>query len=110
MSASIEVNRGWEERYKDIQNKLEVHLMPGVILTSIHGLISEDERTRSLWKIRLVEPFVHRMVLNMIKGTIKYPTDDWPAEVWEDMGMDDQADSVNYSILLRDHLRERGVL
>ncbi len=74
------------------------------------GLISQEEADRSAWKIKLIEPMVTRRVINMIKGTIKYTSDDWSAETWQDMGMDDKADGDNYDVLFLNWLREQGYI
>ena len=110
--SQVEVNPGWEERYEAIKGRVYIQLYPAPILRSLlsDGLITDSEYKRAIWKIHLIEPFVTRQVMNMIKGTLKYPTDDWSDEVWKDMGLDDKADSVNYD-LLRDraqHLAQTG--
>lgn len=75
-----------------------------------NGLITEDEYDRSMWKIKLIEPFLTRMVVNMLKGSIKYTTDTWDAATWQDMGLDDKADGVNYELLFHQYLRVQGVI
>lgn len=105
-------NEGWEDRYTRIKAAIRVHLPNDKMLYALEelGLITRAEVDRSLWKIALLEPFVTRMMLNMIKGTIKYPTDDWTTDMWDDMSMDDQADSVNYNLLFKDYLRKEEKL
>ena len=108
----VEINEGWEERYEAIKARVHMHLP---ISRFLDGLVSDDlltpsEHTRALWKITLLEPFVTRMVVNMIKGTLKYTTDDWPAETWQDMGLDDKVDGINYELLLHHHLHAKGLL
>lgn len=96
-----QINEGWETRYEEIKSFVHVSIDTGGILTTLYhrDLITDTEIERSSWKINLIEPFLTRMVLNMIKGTIKYSTDNWSTEAWQDMGMDDMADSVNYTLL-----------
>jgi len=106
------VNEGWQERFQEITQWVEEH--PSDVWYAARdlyrsGIISKEEGERSTWKINLIEPFVRRMVLNMIKGTIKYPSDDWTADVWQDMGLDDKADSINYELLFHNYLRKQGV-
>lgn len=115
MSTQAEPNPGWEDRYKEIAEYIADEGMvfnPDSLLIELEGasLITRDEFVRSSWKIRLIRPFLTRMVLNMIKGSIKYPTDDWSTKIWQSMGMDDKVDSVNYDLLFEDHLRRLGVL
>lgn len=113
---STTTNPGWEERYEKIRAAVETRerksCEPTKILNYLLSshLITMDEYTRGWWKTQLLEPFIIRLVVNMVKGTVKYPTDDWPAEAWQDFGMDDTADSVNYSLLFQDKLRKAGKL
>ena len=74
------------------------------------NLLTDHESDRAWVKIALLEPIITRMVLNMIKGTIKYTSDDWPTEVWQDMKLDDKADSINYEVLFENHLHQIGLL
>jgi len=108
----ITVKEGWEARYTRIKENFSISLNVNNLVLNLltSRAITEEEGVRCQWKIRLIEPLVTRMVLNMIKGTLKYPSDDWPVEVWQDMGMDDKADMVNYGLLFEDYLRKQGVL
>tara|TARA_Y100000310_G_scaffold328215_1_gene395982 strand:+ start:6841 stop:7176 length:336 start_codon:yes stop_codon:yes gene_type:complete len=107
-------NAGWEARYEDIKAQFHLYLdfalLESLDRLQFNGLIDQAESERAYWKLKLLRPFVARLALNMVKGTIKYPDDDWSIETWSDMGLDDKADSVNYD-LLRDHaLRQAGLL
>ncbi len=108
---AVIVNEGWEDRYERVKHRTRVQIDPHPILDPLlaDNIITEEEWHRSEWKIELIEPFLTRMVVNMVKGTLKYPRDDWDAATWKDMGMDDKADSVNYD-LLEDHFREQGMI
>lgn len=117
--ADAEVNLGWEEKYQEIRNSAylkefhdDLNLITGHLVDNLfrQGLLTSDQGTRSLWKIKLLYPFITRMCINMMKGSIKYTTNDWSSETWADMGMDDKADSVNYDVLFQDHLRKEGKL
>lgn len=105
-------NAGWEARYEAIKPKVWVRVDAARILyyLELEGLITRAEADRALWKIALIEPFVTQMALNMVKGTIKYPNDDWSIETWSDMGLDDKADSVNYDLLRDNALRQAGLI
>lgn len=106
---------GWEERFKNIAWHMkyeDIGLDPYPVLAEFKhkGLITMNEYERSIRKISLIEPFFKQMVLNMIEGTVKYPHDDWSTETRQKMGMDDKADSINYSLLMEDHLRKENKL
>lgn len=107
-----QVNPNWEERYQQVKEQINIFLDPHKILDSLYqnNLITIEEWHRSLPKIYMLQPFITRMVVNMIKGTLKYTSDDWSTEIWQDMGMDDKVDGVNYEILFHNHLRELGVI
>ena len=109
---NTDVTPGWESRYTQIRTFIRVDLskvITDIFLLADAGIISMEEAKRSAGKVKLLEPFVTRLVTNMVKGTLKYPTDNWDINTWLDMGMDDQADSVNYSILLKQAiLRDMG--
>ena len=106
--SNVEINEGWEQRYQAVKDHVSIDLSPKAILGDLvfSGLITEAESERALWKILLIEPFVTRMVVNMIKGTIKYTTDDWSLETWREMALDDRVDGINYDALFHNHLRE----
>ncbi len=107
-----EVNEGWEANYQAVRSRTKVSIDTRAVLDPLlaDGLITEDEYDRSLWKIKLIEPFLTQMVVNMIKGSLKYTTDTWDAATWQDMSMDDQADGVNYKLLFHQFLRVQGVI
>ena len=105
--SNVTVNPGWATRYEEIKSRTHISLDQAILLVNqmvADGLLTTEERTRVGWKVKLLEPFVTRLVLNMIKGTVKYPTDDWPTNTWMDMGMDDKADAVNYELLKDNHV------
>ena len=107
--SQAEVNPGWEARYQIVRNRVHISIDTKFLAQlGADGIITGPEVGRSRWKIALLEPFVTRMVVNMLKGSIKYTTDDWSAETWQDMGMDDKADGVNYELLFHEYLRKEG--
>jgi hypothetical protein len=111
MTQQAQVNEGWEERYHHIRENFYQTINTGFLSDMVvDGALSASEATRAQWKIKLLEPFVTRLVVNMIKGTIKYTSDDWSEETWQDMGRDDKADSINYDLLFQDWMRERGYI
>ncbi len=105
------VNPNWERRYNQIREHLTIPIDTSFLAAMVGtGDLTMDQANRSRWKIKLIEPFVTRMVVNMIKGSIKYTTDDWSAETWQDMGMDDKADGINYGLLFEDYLHKEGLI
>lgn len=110
MTQQAEVNPGWERDYQTIRNIVSVELPMDDIMELLYnrGLLDTKQISRARWKIKLLEPFVTRMVVNMIKGTIKHTSDNWSAETWQDMGIDNKADAINYGLLFEDYLRKEG--
>jgi len=109
---TVDVNPGWAGRYREIQKQVYVEIPAASLLYKLEtkGLLNADEVSRSLPKLALLEPIITRMVVNMIKGTVKYPTDDWSLDTWIDMGMDDLVDSLNYSALLQHSIKQQGLI
>jgi hypothetical protein len=109
---TAKVNDGWEEIYEIIRRDTEgMELFDTVKLLDFlnsNNLITTEQRDRSGWKINILQPFMLRLAVNMIKGSVKYTSDDWSDEVWRDMGMDDKADSINYDYLWQYKLRNEG--
>ena len=104
----VEVNPGWEAKYQEVLKRIPTIITNAVPMLEwmvYAGLLTQDEADRCSWKIALLEPIVQRMIANMIKGTLKYPTDDWPIETWMSMSLDDMADSVNYTLLTHNQIR-----
>ena len=58
------------------------------------------ERERLAAKLPLVVRFATYMAMGMLKGTIKYPADNWTLEEWIAHLMDDGADLAAYQVLL----------
>lgn len=52
------------------------------------------------WKLRLVEAAAAKMAANMLKGTLKYDSDNITEKEWLDHLGDDLTDSLNYYWLL----------
>ena len=116
MAEQAQVNPNWEPRYQKIRENLYIPIGTKFLAQMVAaGMLSEDEANRSRWKIKLIEPFVTRMVANMVKGSLKYTTDDWLSETWQDMGLDDadmefKADGINYGLLFEDYRRKEGLI
>ena len=96
----VEVNKDWETRLDrflevcPVPFSCEVHSSPGILYLSIQ----EKERLRE--KIALVSRSCEEMCKEMLKGTIKYPTDDWSEEEYEKMFTQEFWGLVNYRLLM----------
>ena len=115
MSTQVEANKGWEERFNAIREHTTgepILFYPHTLLSELEtrGLITHSEWMRATRKMHLIRPFVQKMVLNMLKGTVKYSHDNWSTETWHEMSTDDKVDSINYDLLLWDHLLRTGKL
>tara|TARA_Y100000310_G_scaffold336580_1_gene421527 strand:- start:1099 stop:1443 length:345 start_codon:yes stop_codon:yes gene_type:complete len=98
----------WEEALLDLQDTGEilVTVSPDAELCRMLGVENTDRLT---FKLELVAKLATKLAWNMVKGTLKYPTDDYPIQLWSDMGIDDGADNLNYQLLLRDKLEKEGL-
>jgi hypothetical protein len=101
----------WEEKLKKVDESgligAEVWAFQGIVA---EGMLTRDEYNRLGHKLEMVEELAYKLVLNMIKGTLKYNTDDWTMAEWLAFGIDDAADSLNYWLLTRDkYAKERTV-
>ena len=68
---------------------------------TLYKELSHEELARLLAKLELVEEIALALAANMVKGTLKYNTDDRSMEQWLDYATDDAMDTVNYLFLLR---------
>jgi hypothetical protein len=108
-----EVNEGWEARYQNIKEHYPSTgsgYTPGHYIDTLYGagMLTLEECSRSLWKLELIRPFLARMILNMVKGTLKYPSDDLTGDAWAEGALDDRVDSVNWQLLWENHVRNQG--
>lgn len=93
----VTANPGWEARAKSMCD-------PGnwsIEVTAHKDLqLSDEEWTRLEPKIALVLEAAQYMLAGMVKGTIKYPTDDYDLKTWFAHLIGEGADQMNYSLLL----------
>ena len=73
---------------------------------TFHSELSDDEYLRIRDKLQLVKQIAAKLAANMVKGTLKYDTDEWSVDQWLDYATDDAVDTVNYLFLMKDE-RER---
>ena len=97
-------NEGWEERYEDVL------LNPSIVRAGVYlsrrasDHLSPEERCRVWVKLDLIAALAHKLAIGMIKGTLKYPTDDWTDKQWGAYAEDEENDLINYR-LLKAHAR-----
>ncbi len=72
----------------------------------VYDGLSGAEAERLDRKLIMVSKLAAKLAANMVKGTIKYPTDTWSLEQWFEFGLDDAVDTVNYIMLAREAYRE----
>jgi len=103
------VNKGWEARLEDILDRMDITVNIDInSRIALESGLTEDELIRIRPKLRLVEDFAIHMADNMLKGTIKYPTDTYDVSVWMAEEEDDTVDSVNYRLLRRKAMEDAG--
>lgn len=108
MELSAPPLEGWQERFNT--EKQNGHMDVTIRCMGPWTTMSRKEIERLLPKLRLVEELAEKLAWNMLKGTLKYERDDWPLQMWLDMGIDDGADGLNYQLLLRDQMEREGLL
>lgn len=102
------MNENWETRLAEIK---AAGAVTGVItFTDEDGLLlsdAESERLRP--KLNLVAAAAERMAYAMVKGTLKYESDDYSVDQWLEMATDDATDVTCYLPLLKEAIiRDRA--
>lgn len=94
------VNPDWQKRYRVLGRPEHFNVAVGVDLADLqaHGL-TKEESSRLAPKLKLVEQFAQRLAVGMLKGTVKYDSDDWSVQAWIDFEEDDTVDSIDYRLL-----------
>lgn len=101
------VNEGWEERLATILDFLDLSVTVNTrVLSGRNGGLTLEEWNRLGPKIKMVEEFAGHMAENMLKGTVKYTSDEYAVETWLAEEEDDTVDLVNYSLLRRDAMEQ----
>lgn len=68
--------------------------------------LTPEETTRLMDKIILVEEIACKFAANMLKGVLKYDTDNRSLEEWLAFGIDDAVDTVSYLYLARERMKQ----
>lgn len=109
MSTEIEVScdttglgtksvENWQELVKDINPEMftaTVKLNP-----EIAAKLTATQIDRMRWKLQLVEFGARAMAAGMLKGTLKYPDDNYGIDQWMGHLIGEGADQMNYQLLL----------
>ena len=104
-------NPDWESRHRAICDRSNFVVIVQVDLAALRQSgATPEECDRLATKLKLVEVFAAKLAVNMGKGTIKYPHDNWDIEAWLDFEDDDTADSVNYRLLRTEAMRRANLI
>jgi len=68
--------------------------------------LTEQQYKRLEYKLRIVENIAQELAARMLKGTLKYNTDDHSPAEWFSMMQDDQFDTINYTGLLKNKMKK----
>ena len=99
---SIEINSGWEERLQQINEQLPIIIRPSLVWNpDLVYALSESELERFKIKLRLIEQAAEEMAKEMLKGTVKYSSDDWAEADWEEAFTQELYGLLNYRLLMR---------
>lgn len=98
---------GWQKRVEELAKPeyWDVSLAPRVEMTE---QLSDDEFRRLAKKVKMVKEAVKWMLAGMVKGTVKYSSDDWTLERWMAHLVGEGADQMNYQILLFNKFHEEN--
>jgi len=97
----VEATPGWEARVKELA-RAEFFSARIVYSDKLSKQLSPSEHIRLDKKLDLVQQAAEYMAAGMLKGTLKYPTDDLTVEQWMAHVVGEGADQFNYEILLAD--------
>ncbi len=89
----------WEEKAKALA-KPEHFAVFIEVSDDVLNHLSTEEKNRLHWKLELVAFAARALAAGMLKGTIKYPNDQYGVERWMKHIMSEGADFFNYIILM----------
>jgi len=94
---------GWEARTRELAQPKHFKVEIG-LSAELRSSMTSDEFLRLDKKLRLVEQYAQCMAAGMMKGTIKYKTDDYDPAKWLAHLIGEGADQSNYSCLLVEYV------
>lgn len=92
---------GWQERVAKLC-KPEYFLVTVALKEELMQQLTPDELARLRRKMVLVQQCSAIMLAGMLKGTLKYPTDNYSVDQWVAHLVGEGADQMNYALLLAD--------
>lgn len=89
---------GWQRRTEELAKPefWDIVIIPS---TEFWVNLTPEEQARMQPKINLVRDAAKYMLCGMVKGTVKYATDDWTLERWMAHIVGEGADQMNYQLL-----------
>ena len=102
----LETKENWEARYEKLANADNFRVNIKLVL-ALDAQLSTSELLRTYNKLKLVEAYAAKLAVGMLKGTLKYPSDDWNIEQWLENEEDEIIDQTNYR-LLRQEAQKRS--
>ncbi len=107
MTKRAEPNPDWQARMDTVcqPENFQVYIQVATTLP-----MTDKEHARLTRKLTLVQRYAQHMAMNMAKGTIKYPTDDYDLDTWLVEEADDDVDATNYRLLRLDAMRSAGLI
>jgi len=99
----VKPKENWQARCEELCKP--ENFVVSVNAVNLIGKVSNDEYERLYKKMRLVEEWARYMAAGMLKGTIKYSTDDYELKIWMAHVIGEGADQSNYELLMFDKWR-----
>ena len=95
---------GWQERVDRLVKveNFKVFIDWSQTGVAVRDQLTVEERSRLARKLDLVEKFATFMAAGMLKGTLKYSTDNYSIDQWMAHLIGEGADQANYAALLFD--------
>lgn len=96
---------GWEKDISWVSDSLFiVNVRPGL---EVYDRLTDEQRKRLSKKLVLVERAARHLASGMLKGTLKYDSDDYTVQRWLAHVVDEGADLMNYYMLLAEAIKQR---
>ena len=99
----VKPKENWQARCEELCKPN--NFVVSVNAVNLIGKVSNDEYERLYKKMRLVEEYAQYMAAGMLKGTIKYETDEYELKTWIAHVIGEGADQSNYELLMFDKWR-----
>ena len=90
---------GWELRIKELANAKHFKVSIGVGSVLRAGLTNKENERLDI-KLQLVADAAALMAAGMVKGTVKYSTENYSVDKWMTHVIDEGVDQLNYQLLL----------